>query len=174
MNRLLRQGMPCLSFCVPYILMDCSGGLWSSLNFLLCFCFHAILQVTYCYPLVRTIAGAEKKKTVPEYFATGVLYIDPFSGERFFCPISVLCHVFSVAFHHPDNPVFLYRRAEQVVHTCYSITLGIRTNYFWVICLIFHQCLSFSLRSLSTFFSLSLSPPLCFVLFFSLGSLRFV
>ena len=79
MNRTLRQGMPFLSFGVPYIF----AYLFGLFHGVLCFqihvsfamlCLRAIPQVTYCYPLIRTIAGAEKTKQCPIICNRGIVH----------------------------------------------------------------------------------------------------
>jgi len=69
-------------------------------------CLLAIPQVTYCYPLIRTIAGAEKKKQCPIICNWGIVHRS-LSAERLCFLLSVLLPRIRIAVWLPTIQIIL-------------------------------------------------------------------
>ena len=86
---------------------------------------RAIPQVTNCHLVFQTIACAEKQNQCLIICNRGIVHRSPL--QRVLCfHLVFFCYAFALQFGspHPDNALFLYRRAEQVVHTGYITLQG--------------------------------------------------
>ena len=146
---------------------------------------RAIPQVTNCHLVFQTIACAEKRNQCLIICNRGIVHRSPL--QRVLCfHLVFFCYAFALQFGspHPDNALFLYRPAEQVVHPGYITLQGslvltypsrhiiAYSNDVLIGRLIF-TVISFSLSlslSLSLFFLFSLSLSLSLSLFLSLLS----
>ena len=86
---------------------------------------RAIPQVTNCHLVFQTIACAEKRNQCLIICNRGIVHRSPL--QRVLCfHLVFFCYAFALQFGspHPDNALFLYRPAEQVVHPGYITLQG--------------------------------------------------